>query len=350
MGPTKAVDRLPHLWLYTYEVPMKLELAENDFLGLNESALQLQSTAPLSTYQERGLMSKEQAVRREIMDGLMRIKWAAAARHANNQRDVPFSMLARSIGKLACTDAGKTWVEDRSILSKVRSVHYLNEMLPLRPPPPFKVAMYVSAYAFDQYYMKEHCNGKDGEYRGRKSVSTTGFTHTWRKITNINTVEVRRAFEATRPRVRACTLRALTFPVLLCVQIVVPATAFTPTEAQLKEIITLGPYTEPMSDVYPRLQLPRVRTARPPAARRPPPTSSPQHLSPASLQVKQTLRRWMDFHFDRVFDTLRDDFGVQVVQEASLAQVARGLLKRPSSDPGSPLPSPPPPLVNVHSR
>ena len=39
MRPTKAVDRLPHLWLDTYEAPVKLELAENDFLGLNESAL-----------------------------------------------------------------------------------------------------------------------------------------------------------------------------------------------------------------------------------------------------------------------------------------------------------------------
>ena len=45
----------------------------------------------------------------------------------------------------------------------------------------------------------------------------------------------------------------------------------------------------------------------------------------------------MDFHFDRVFDTLRDGFGVQEVQEASLAQVARGLLKRPRSDPGAQL-------------
>lgn len=44
----------------------------------------------------------------------------------------------------------------------------------------------------------------------------------------------------------------------------------------------------------------------------------------------------MDFYFDRVFATLSDDFGVQKVQDATLAQVARGLLKRPTTDPGVP--------------
>ena len=53
-------------------------------------------------------------------------------------------------------------------------------------------------------------------------------------------------------------------------QIVLPATAFTPTEAELKEIIEHGPYTEPLSDVYPLLQLPRVRDRPQLAARRPP--------------------------------------------------------------------------------
>ena len=211
----RAIDRLQQLWFDTYEIPVKLELAENDFLGLTESALQLQSAAPMSTYQMQGRVTEDQALRREIADGLMRIKWAAAARHRNNQRDCPFSMLARSIGKLARVDSGKTWVEDKSILSKVRSRYYLQEMLPLRPPPPFRVAIQVSAYAWDQFYMKEHCEGKNGEYRGRKSVSTTGFSHSWNKITNINTVEVRRAFEPTHPlhtHVRALIVRS---PVLL---------------------------------------------------------------------------------------------------------------------------------------
>ena len=82
-------------------------------------------------------------------------------------------------------------------------MHYLYQLVPLRPPPTFKVAIQVSAYAWDQYYMREHCVGKGGEYRGRKSVSTTGFTHTWRKITNIHTVEAHRTFEPRRPHARA---------------------------------------------------------------------------------------------------------------------------------------------------
>ena len=71
---------------------------------------------------------------------------------------------------------------------------------------------------------------------------------------------------------------------LLCVQIVLPATAFTPTEAELKEIIQRGPYTEPLSDVYPLLQLPRVRTAprdRPQLAGRRPPLARRIHRPPA---------------------------------------------------------------------
>ena len=200
---TKAVERLPQLWLNTYEIPVMLELAENDFLGVTAGAQLLQNIAPKSTYQTHGRVSAEQGERRVIKDELMRIKWAAAARHRANQLDCPFSMLARSIGKLARADSGKTWVEDSSILSKVRSKHFLDALVPLRPPPSFKVATCVSAYAWDQYYMKEHCNGKEGEYRGRKSVSTTGMTHTWRKVTNINTVEERRAVEPTHPHARA---------------------------------------------------------------------------------------------------------------------------------------------------
>ena len=207
LGPcrigTTAEERLPHLWLDTYEAPMRLELAENDFLGVTVGAQLLQNVAPQSTYQMQGRVSADQEERRLIKDGLMRMKWAAAARHRGNQRDCPFSMLARSIGKLARTDSGKTWVEDSSILSKTRAKHYLHMMVPLRPPPSFKVATHCSAYAWDQYYMKEHCNGKDGEYRGRKSVSSSGMTHAWKKITNINTVEERRAIEPTHPRVRA---------------------------------------------------------------------------------------------------------------------------------------------------
>ena len=42
---TKAVDRLPQLWLNSYEMPMKLELAENDFLGVTAGAEQLQCVA-----------------------------------------------------------------------------------------------------------------------------------------------------------------------------------------------------------------------------------------------------------------------------------------------------------------
>ena len=75
-------------------------------------------------------------------------------------------------------------------MSKTRAEHYLSLLVPLRPPPPFRVAIQVSVYVWDQFYIKEHCDGKNGEYRGRKSISTTGLTHAWHKITNINTLEV----------------------------------------------------------------------------------------------------------------------------------------------------------------
>ena len=38
-----------------------------------------------------------------------------------------------------------------------------------------------------------------------------------------------------------------------------PTAAFTPTEAQLKEILARGPYTEPLEDVYPMLNPEAVR-------------------------------------------------------------------------------------------
>ena len=49
----------------------------------------------------------------------------------------------------------------------------------------------------------------------------------------------------------------------------------------------------------------------------------------------------MRFFFKRVARKVRDDFGVQDVADASLAQIAHGLLSRPEVDPGA-LPRPPP--------
>ena len=282
---TKAVDRLPQLWLNSYEMPMKLELAENDFLGMTAGAELLQFVAPQSTYQVQGRVSADQAGRRLIKDGLMRIKWSAAARHRGNQRDCPFSMLARSIGKLARTDSGKTWVEDNSILSKVRSTHYLLALVPLRPPPPYKVAMHCSAYGWDQYYMKEHCNGKDGEYRGRKSVATTGMTHTWKKITNINTVEERRVIEPTHPQALAPHALALTC-CFVCRSCCPPPHSRLQRRSSRRSS-SAGRTRSRCRTCTPscscRACAPHRATARiPPAARGPPSAARPPHSSPAA--------------------------------------------------------------------
>ena len=78
-------------------------------------------------------------------------------------------------------------------------------------------------------------------------------------------------------------------------QIVVPATAFMPTEAELKEIITHGPYTEPLSNVYPLLQMSRVRTVSPASTAALSPPSPAADLVASihcALQVKETLRFW----------------------------------------------------------
>ena len=66
----------------------------------------------------------------------------------------------------------------------------LLKLTPLRPPPAFRVATQVSVYVWDQFYLKAHCEGKNGEYRGRKSITSSGLAHEWHKITNINTLEV----------------------------------------------------------------------------------------------------------------------------------------------------------------
>ena len=150
----------------------------------------MQNVAPRSTYQLNSRQSAELATAREARDQRMRRKWAASARHANNQRDTPFSMLARSIGMLGRRVSRKSWSEDKSLLSKARAEYYLFLLTPLRPPPAFRVATQVSVYVWDQFYLKAHCAGKNGEYRGRKSITSSGLAHEWHKITNINTLEV----------------------------------------------------------------------------------------------------------------------------------------------------------------
>ena len=51
---TTIADRLPELWLDSYDGPLWRELVENEYLGLTEGTLQLQHIAPLSTYREQG--------------------------------------------------------------------------------------------------------------------------------------------------------------------------------------------------------------------------------------------------------------------------------------------------------
>ena len=59
LGPrrinTTADERLPQLWLNTYELPIMLELMENDFLGVSAGAQLLQHVAPHSTYDTSGV-------------------------------------------------------------------------------------------------------------------------------------------------------------------------------------------------------------------------------------------------------------------------------------------------------
>lgn len=184
------VERLPDLWADNYDASVEREKQENDAMGMTQGAWLMQGLAPVSTYQLHNRQSAELATVRDARDQRMRRKWAASARHSNNQRDTPFSMLARSIGMLGRRMSNKNWLEDRSLLSRATAEHYLFLLTPVRPPPAFSVATQVSAYVWDQFYIKEHCNGKNGEYRGRKSITSTGLTHEWHKITNINTLEV----------------------------------------------------------------------------------------------------------------------------------------------------------------
>ena len=186
----RITEQLSELWADNYDASVEREMQENDAMGMTQAAWLMQNVAPRSTYQLNNRQSAELATVREARDQRMRRKWAASARHANNQRDTPFSMLARSIGMLGRRVSRKSWLEDKSLMSKTRAEHYLSLLVPLRPPPPFRVAIQVSVYVWDQFYIKEHCDGKNGEYRGRKSISTTGLTHAWHKITNINTLEV----------------------------------------------------------------------------------------------------------------------------------------------------------------
>ena len=216
-------DMLPELWSDNYDASLKREMQENDAIGLTQAAYRslpsiahhrpppiappstirlryvactaqaawlMQNVAPRSTYQLNSRQSAELATAREARDQRMRRKWAASARHANNQRDTPFSMLARSIGMLGRRVSRKSWSEDKSLLSKARAEYYLFLLTPLRPPPAFRVATQVSVYVWDQFYLKAHCAGKNGEYRGRKSITSSGLAHEWHKITNINTLEV----------------------------------------------------------------------------------------------------------------------------------------------------------------
>ena len=135
-------DMLPELWSDHYDASLEREMQQNDAIGLTQAAYRslpsiahhrpppiappstirlryvactaqaawlMQNVAPRSTYQLNSRQSAELATAREARDQRMRRKWAASARHANNQRDTPFSMLARSIGMLGRRVSRKSW-------------------------------------------------------------------------------------------------------------------------------------------------------------------------------------------------------------------------------------------------
>ena len=101
----RITEQLSELWADNYDASVEREMQENDAMGMTQAAWLMQYVAPRSTYQLNNRQSAELATVREARDQRMRRKWAASARHANNQRDTPFSMLARSIGML-----GRLWV------------------------------------------------------------------------------------------------------------------------------------------------------------------------------------------------------------------------------------------------
>ena len=57
-------------------------------------------------------------------------------------------------------------------------------------------------------------------------------------------------------------------------------------------------------------------------------------LLPSTQQVKETLRYWMNFYFNRVAANLRDMFEVNDLAGATLSQIGRGALGRTNTDPG----------------
>ena len=175
---------------------------------------------------------------------MLHLKWCAEARHASNMRDVPFSMMVDSLANLGRRLPRKRWKEDRSLVSYMSAHNYLYMLALLRPPPPFQVCVYASAYMWDQFYQKEHGNCKNG-YSGTAGVKGDLSGHVWRNQTNLNWIEV-----------------------------ILPVTAFMPTESELAEIIVCGPYTQPMGSVYPMLQPAKV--CAPPA---PPSLAVAHHLA-----------------------------------------------------------------------
>ena len=128
----RITEQLSELWADNYDASVEREMQENDAMGMTQAAWLMQYVAPRSTYQLNNRQSAELATVREARDQRMRRKWAASARHANNQRDTPFSMLARSIGMLGRRVSRKSWLEDKSLMSKTRAEHYLSLLVPLR--------------------------------------------------------------------------------------------------------------------------------------------------------------------------------------------------------------------------
>ena len=232
-GIQPGLSRLAAVWSDDWMVEINAEHEDNVRLGLAEGARLFHELAPTSTYRQRAGWPSRQACseeqeQSEWKEFMLHLKWCAEARHASNMRDVPFSMMVDSLANLGRRLPRKRWKEDRSLVSYMSAHNYLYMLALLRPPPPFQVCVYASAYMWDQFYQKEHGNCKNG-YSGTAGVKGDLSGHVWRNQTNLNWIEV-----------------------------ILPVTAFMPTESELAEIIVCGPYTQPMGSVYPMLQPAKV--------------------------------------------------------------------------------------------
>ena len=229
----KALAQMaPKLWESDFKPLLNAEMNELADTGLLGAAVELKTTATLSTYRRRGLTRNKES--RLAMDLKQASEMGAAAARQSNQQLYPFSICARSVAMLMRRTPEKDWTEllrKRMVLSKPTTRKLVKLMLQCRPKPLFEPYELVAFHIFDQTHRNK--GATRAKHKAAEQVDADGSLVALISMTIINSITIP----------IPCTLGGGI------------------SQADFNALVTTGPYTKPFSCVLEIVEPDRVKAS-----------------------------------------------------------------------------------------